>query len=350
MKKFFVGLLTMVFVTGAGNIFAAPSKDQTLAIVNGEPILASEFNNYFNVVIAQLKSIMPMDQIPEQKMGEVKNTFLNKKIEEVLLRQEAKKQKITVSKKEVLDSINEMKKQGGESAFNAEIQKQNFTPASFEKYMGEQLVIMKLLTQNIPSLTRPATDNEIKDIYDKVIIKMKGGNTTLPPDADIFIERAVIEVKKIFGEKARIKQIFIKNPKGATAAEAKAAADKVETVKKELQKKPFADIAKQYSEDIVSKSKNGDVGTVAKGDLPPELDKIIFAMKAGDYTKEPIKTDKGCYFIKVEEKTASKEITLDKDLKDLLRTVTLQVNIIKGYINFLNTLRAKANIKINKIW
>ncbi|MDR0800667.1 MAG: SurA N-terminal domain-containing protein [Endomicrobium sp.] len=349
MKKFLAVLITTIFMTG--NIFAAPSRDQTLAVVNGEPILASEFNNFFNLVFEQLKPILPKEQLAEQKINEFKNVILDKKIEEILLKQEAKKQKITVSKKEVSDNLNEIKKQfKSEAAFNAEIRKLKLTSATFEKRLSEQLLLMKLLSQNIESLTKPPTDAEIKDFYDKIITKIKGGNTGPATEEDNLIENTVSEVKKIFGEKVKIRQIFIKNPKGATAAETKAAETKVETIKKELQNKPFADIAGQYSEDLISKPKNGYIGIATKGDLLPEIEKIAFATKAGEYTKEPIKTDKGYYFIKVEEKLVSREITLDKSLKDYLSSTLTQINTFKSYNHYLNSLKAKATIKVNKIW
>ena len=299
----------------------------------------------------QLKPILPKEQLTEQRMNELKNMILDKKIDEVLLKQEAKKQKITVSKKEVSDNLNEIKKQmGGEAALNAEIRKLKLTPEAFEKKISEQVLLMKLLNQNVGSLTKPPTDAEIKDLYDKVITKIKGGNTGPATEEDNLIENTVSEVKKIFGEKVKIRQIFIKNPKGATAAETKAAEAKVEPIKKDLQKKPFADIAGQYSEDAISKSQKGNIRTATKGDLSPEIEKIAFATKAGEYTKEPIKTNKGYYFIKVEEKLVSREITLDKSLKDYLSSILTQINTLKSYNRYVNSLKAKANIKINKIW
>jgi parvulin-like peptidyl-prolyl isomerase len=349
MKNFFsVLLMIALFMIGTGNIFAASRVDQTLAIVNGEPIFESEFNKKFN----QIKYLtFASEQVPEQEVNELKNRLLEGQIEEVLLNNEAKKQKILVSKKEVLDNIKALKKSfASESEFNAELSKQNISPADFEKKIRELIMGIKLLNKVLDVDTKEITKAETKSFYDKVIIKMKGGNTGLSSDRDRLAANIAAELKKIFSESARIRQIFIKNPKVVADAEAKTVQTKVEIVKTELRKKSFAEIAKQYSEDSISKFRNGDFGIVMKGDLPPVLERTVFSMKVGDYTKKPIKTDIGYYFIKLEEKFPKREIVFDSNVKDYISNRLLQFNKEKAFVHYLNTLKTKANIKINKVW
>jgi parvulin-like peptidyl-prolyl isomerase len=351
MKKFFLALMVAFFMAGMGDVFAAPKVDKTLAIVNGEPIFESEFNKNFD----EFKYAMfASEQLSERKINKLKNLILEKQIDEILLKNEAKKQKILVSKKEVLENIKAIKKNfANESEFNAELSKQNITPAVFEKKISELITVMKLLDNVLVNVnTKEITEAETKSFYDKVIIKMKGENTGLSPDKDWLAASVAEELKKKFGESVRIRQIFIKNPKVAAGAEAKTAQAKVETVKKELQIKSFAEIAKQYSEDIISKSRssNGDFVIIAKGDLPLVLEKKVFFMKVGDYTKEPIKTDAGYYFIKLEEKLPNREIVFDSKVKDYINNRLLQFNKEKAYVQYIDTLKTKANIKINKVW
>ena len=112
----------------------------------------------------------------------------------------------------------------------------------------------------------------------------------------------------------------------------------------------FAEVARKYSEDLVSRSRNGDLGIVVKGDLPLVLEKAVFSMKIGDYTKEPIKTDIGYYFIKLEEKLPERKIVFDSKVKDCINSRLLQFNTDQACVRYLNTLKTKANIKINKVW
>ncbi len=73
-------------------------------------------------------------------------------------------------------------------------------------------------------------------------------------------------------------------------------------------------------------------------------------MKVGDYTKEPVKTDAGYYFIKLEEKLSSREMVFDSRVKNYINNRLLQFNREQAYVRYIDTLKAKANIKINKIW
>lgn len=357
MNKIFSALLMVAFfMIGTGNIFAAPKVDQALAIVNGEPIFESEFNKKFD----QIKYLMfASKRMPEREINKLKAQFLEEQIEEILLDEEAKKQKILVSKKEILECIKELKKDyANDSEFNVELGKQNVTHEVLEKNTSRFLKIMKLLDRALNTKefanTKELTEAEIKSFYDKVIIKMKGGDTGLSPDDDWLAANVAAELKKMFSERVRIKQIFIKNLKIAASSEVKVVQSKIETVKKELQTKSFAEIARKYSEDLISKSRNGDFGIVAKGDLPVVLEKAAFSLKVGDYTKEPIKTDMGYYFIKVEEKLPSREVVFDSKVKDYINGKLLQFNKGKAYVqaysHYIGTLKAKANIKMNKVW
>jgi parvulin-like peptidyl-prolyl isomerase len=356
-KIFSVLLMIAFFVMGTGNIFAAPKVNQTLAVVDGEPIFESEFSKQFN----QVKHLMlASEQATEQEINELKNQFLEKQIEEILLNNEAKKQKILVSRKEVLEYIEGLKNKFriDESEFNAELSKQNITPEILEKNVSEFLRVVKLLDKvlNTKELvnTKELTETEVKSFCDKVIVKMKSKDAGFSSDIDWLAANVAAELKKTFSERVRIKQIFIKNLKNASDAEVKTAHAKIETVKKELQTKPFAEIARKYSEDLISRSRNGDFGIVAKGDLPLVLEKAIFSLKVGDYTKEPIKTDIGYYFVKVEEKLQSRKVVFDSKVKDYIRGKLLQFNKEKAYMQacarYVDTLKAKANIKINKSW
>ncbi|MDR0820833.1 MAG: peptidylprolyl isomerase [Endomicrobium sp.] len=345
MKKFFSVLVIVFFMAGSGNIFAAPKKvDQTFAIVNGKPIFESEFNKIFNDF---RYAMFASEQLSEQKINELKNYVLEGQIEDILLKSEAKKQRILVSRKEVLEYIKDMKKN---YAVDEELGKQNLPPKDLEKKVSELLRIMKLLNKALSADVKEITEAETKSFYDKVIIKIESGNMGLSPDNDGVVASVAAELKKMFSENVRIKQIFIKNPKSVADAEVKKVQTKVETVKKELQIKSFAEIARKYSEDIISRSQSGDFGVVTKGDLPLVLEKAIFSMKVGDYTKEPIKTDIGYYFIKVEEKLPNRKIVFDNKVKDYINSRLLQFNSAQAYTHYINTLKAKSNIKINKIW
>ena len=108
-KKLLLMLVASMFV--ACNVFAADSDaDKTIAVVNNEPIMASEFNKVLIPMLEQYKQSVPASEQTEAKINEFKTALLNQKIEDILLKQEAKKKKIKTSKKELEDGIAQIKK------------------------------------------------------------------------------------------------------------------------------------------------------------------------------------------------------------------------------------------------
>jgi len=353
MKRFFVAVLVTIFV--ALTIFAAPkATDQTLAIVNGQPIFTSEFNKSFIPLIKIYRQTVAAKEQTEQKLKEFKDLILNEKINETLMLQEAKKQKIKVSKKEIDDNVNSFKKLfKNEAEFNSWLKEMNMTTTDFEN----KLISAKLLEKTVMPNIKVPTETELKTFYDKALAKMRNKKiSTNLSFSDLSTEDSLIaiianDIKVRSSECVRVKHIFINCPnKNATSSKIKMAQEKIAIIKKELQKQTFEDVAKQYSEDPVSKARNGDVGLIIKNDENhPDISKIAFSIKVGDYTKEPIKTDVGYHFIKVEEKHASKNVTFD-EVKNNISQILHQYNLMKAVEAYVDSLRSKANIKINKTW
>ena len=110
------------------------------------------------------------------------------------------------------------------------------------------------------------TDDEVKARYDEEIKK-------LPPQ-----------------EEVHARHILVK-----TEAEAK------DIIKQLDAGKDFAELAKEKSTDP-NKSEGGDLGYFAKGRMVKEFEDAAFALKKGEYTKTPVKTQFGYHVIKVEDK------------------------------------------------
>jgi parvulin-like peptidyl-prolyl isomerase len=106
----------------------------------------------------------------------------------------------------------------------------------------------------------------------------------------------------------------------------------------------FKKLAALKSADPVLKEKEGDIGFISKGMLLPELEKEIFLLEVGKYTK-PLKTGNGYSIIKVEEIREEKELSFE-EIKDKLREV-LKSNIISANRrNVIENLKSQAKIEI----
>ncbi|HNQ91777.1 MAG TPA: peptidylprolyl isomerase [Alphaproteobacteria bacterium] len=90
-----------------------------------------------------------------------------------------------------------------------------------------------------------------------------------------------------------------------------------EIIKKLGEGAKFADLAKQYSKDKSNAESGGDLGYFTQGDMVKEFGDAAFAMKKGEFSKEPVKTQFGYHVILQEDKRARPAPKYD-DVKDQL--------------------------------
>ena len=60
----------------------------------------------------------------------------------------------------------------------------------------------------------------------------------------------------------------------------------------------FADVARKYSEDDASAKNGGKMRWLSSGELPPEIEEVVFALDSGEYT-EPMKSEYGYHIFQV---------------------------------------------------
>jgi len=106
----------------------------------------------------------------------------------------------------------------------------------------------------------------------------------------------------------------------------------------------FPKMAGVKSQDTASKEKGGDLGFFAKGMLVPEIEKVVFEMKAGEISPV-IRTSAGFHMVRVEEKKPVKEAKFDSDMKKRLKKLIFNGKTQQELPGWLDGLRKKAEIK-----
>ncbi len=349
MKKI-LSLVCMMFLVG-GVAFSEEVVDKTLAIVNGEPLMSSEFEKISEPMVQQYMAMTPVTEQSDSKINELKNQILEQRIDQMVLTQEAKKQKIKIVKRELDEAINQVKKRfPNDETFQAELKNEGLTQVQFEKRIEEQLMVQKLVEKEMKNNVKPPSETDVKKFYDNVRAKMKGEKLGLSKDDEETVDAVAKLLKRMSSEQVRLNQIYIKCDKNATPQERKAAEGRVASVKKELASgASFSATSEKYSEDSLLKQRKGDMGFVVKGDLDKRLEEKAFSMTVGQYTKEPVQTDSGYHFIRVTESRASQSFTFE-DVRNDLAEVLYRQNGKKLYDKWVEGLKTKANIKINQVW
>jgi peptidyl-prolyl cis-trans isomerase C len=103
----------------------------------------------------------------------------------------------------------------------------------------------------------------------------------------------------------------------------------------------FADLARKVSTDPSAKQNGGDLGFFSEGDMVPAFAKAAFALKVGEVSPEPVKTQFGWHVIKVEGRRKSTPPTFE-EAEPVLRARVAQEMAKK----LVEGLRAKAKVKI----
>ncbi len=278
---------------------AADSKDNAkndvVAVVNGEKITR--------------------DQLAEFLIESFSQQGIEIIIKRTLLAQEAKKQNIIVSDKEVAERTNrivdleveKIKSKYGEKnkeAFEMDMVKMGYDETKLRKKLAGRVEIdiwPQLLSEKLIKKTVTVTDEQLKQAY-----------------------------AEKYGEKVLLRQIVVKTPEEAEALlkQIRAGAD-------------FAALAKDRSLDRPSAAKGGLMNPISP--VGP-FGESIAKFKKGDIT-DVIKSRGGFHIFKVEGKTQPEEIKPFKDVLPELEEVVMAVNIKRRSGPWFLKLMESADIK-----
>ena len=242
-------------------------KDPVLVTVNGVPITAAEISDY-----AKTEAKM-IGATSTQEMKAVFRDASENLINRQLLLQEAARRKITIPDPEVAQRAREFQIGGAEGQTTPQT---GAPDAQLMNAVRGSMMIEKMLDDEFREHHVQPTDAQIQQYYEE--------------HRDLFVKDP--------GE-VQIAHIAVKLPPNPTDAQKVAAAKKMIRVYNEAKKtKDFAALAEKESEDTESAAKGGDLGYFRPGQLPPVVDKMVFATPVGQVT-QILQSNLGYSFIKV---------------------------------------------------
>lgn len=110
--------------------------------------------------------------------------------------------------------------------------------------------------------------------------------------------------------------------------------------KKEKLAEEFAKTAKDKSEDLGSKADGGALGAFNKGEMVVEFENAAYALKVGEMTKEPVKSEHGYHII-------LKTKQIDKPKIDVIRTEIIDT-LVEAKLENKSIYRVEAMTEIRK--
>ena len=291
-------LLVVALLSGCAN-----NKAAVVATVNGEDISQAELDKRVNFTIESYKQ-QGLDLTTKENSAmreQLQQSELEKLIQETLLLQEAKKQKVTPSKEEIDNNIKQVKESyGKEEEFKKTLEQFKITEQDFRELVTTELTTKNLYDKVTADVKKP-TEEEIAKFYNE----HKGTEPIGTPER--------LEVKHmLFAIDSTQPNVPKRTDKEALEA-AKLALAEVTQKGRE-----FAAVAREKSDDLGTRESGGSY-TIDKGagTTDPAFEKAAVALEPGQITKEPVKSAYGYHLIKLEKITPASQKSLE-EVKDMI--------------------------------
>jgi peptidyl-prolyl cis-trans isomerase SurA len=297
--------------------------DRIIAVVNGDIILYSELQDYVNRVAKKSPEIRLDD--PKTKK-QIEGEILQQLIRERLTDQEAKRLKITVSKSEVDQALEGIKRENNlnDAQFDEMLRQGGQNLAQFRDNIKREMERSRLLERVLKSKI-VVTDEQVDQF-----LKSKGSDASPPAR-----------------EKRRLAMIFLPFPQGGDSKKS----EEIEKLGREIYNKlksggDFAKLAREHSQGP-SASEGGDIGFVATEDLSPFIEEATRGLGKDELSK-PVKTPQGIYIFRVLD--SQKERVLpgqSAGSREAAQRMLYQKELSRKFDEWAKELEAKAFIEIS---
>jgi peptidyl-prolyl cis-trans isomerase SurA len=289
--------------------------DRILVRVNSRIITQSQLDTRMDQASKESNTPLPTETA---KLDEVRRGAMDELVNEALLEDRAHDLDILTSDQDVEDQIKRLKEQNNVQ-----------TDEDFVKALaGSGLTLDRLREQLKRTL-----------IVQRVVGREVNSKVDLSDDALRLVYEREKETWKV-AEKAHIAEILIGREDDPRGAERKAA----EAAQKVKSGAKWDEIVKEYSEGA-GRDRGGDLGTVSKGELAPEIDKAVFSLPVGGVS-DPIATKRAWHIVKLLDKTAPTYRPFNDVKADILKKEQ-ETQFQKKLAEYLEKLKGEAVIRVS---
>ncbi len=327
MKKFlFLTILFAAVLSPASRpVFAQGEQrqllDQVVAIVNDDPITQSELDVTMRPIYEDYKSQYKGEALMEA-LTDARRKLLNQMIEDKLVYQEAKNQKIEPDIDQVDKQLDDLKaKFKSETDMEDMLAKEGMSLSAMRERLERQSVIQHLHEMEVRA---------------KVVVSPLEVEQFYQEHSDEFSSDETIRVRSI-----TVKKNEDAREKGLTDETAKT---KIENLRKRaLAGQDFDSLAVQFSED--TSAKNGGLSEwIKQGEMIPEIDHIIFGLKKGQMS-EVIETPMGYHVFRIEEKKDKYKKSFN-EAREIIYARIFREKSMKRFQEWLVELKRNAYVSI----
>lgn len=258
--------------------------DRIVGVVEKDPIFMSDVDDAMTELL-YLRRVrgepMPADS---EEVAAIRADLLDSIIERRIVIAKARKLGIEITRTEVEDALDQwladlVRTSGSEAAFERELERQGMTlkdlKALYRKDIEEQLLVSRFMRQEFSYVT--VSEGEIKDFFDTKY-------DSIPEVPETVGLAHIIIIPKMSGERE---------------ANARERVDRI--MARVSEGEPFERVARETSDDVLTRTDGGRIGTLALEDLQEDLARIASGLDAGQVSNA-VRTRYGFEIVRLDAK------------------------------------------------
>jgi peptidyl-prolyl cis-trans isomerase D len=319
--------------------------------VNGIPITYEMYQAAYRNLYEQLSSAQE-EPVTAAQNREIEEAAWNQAVNQVLVQQELARRGIQVSDQEIRDAARFSPPQEimGDPLFQTDSQ---FDIQRYQEFLAnaaDELFLLQLeayYREVIPQgkLLRQVTsgiyfsDAELWDAYreanEQVRLRFLALNPSLRiPDSEVQVTNAEVQAyyrehEEDFQTPAQAELKYVALTKAPLQEDTAAARSLAREIRQEiLDGSDFAEVARRESSDEASAPEGGELGTIARGQMPPAFDSVAFSVPLNQIP-EPVQTAFGFHVLQVQSRQGDSVrvrhilIPIERTSESELRLLTL---------------------------
>jgi peptidyl-prolyl cis-trans isomerase SurA len=295
--------------------------DRIVAVVNSDIITLYDLNRAFRPFEENIKALKYDPEKERQTLFKVRKDLLSQLIDAQLADQEARRDQINVSEKEIDTTIERMKESRSltDEQLREGLAIQGLTMEEYRKEIKEQILRTKLVNREVKSKV-VITNEDIKNYYDRHKEKYAGE-------------------KKFY-----LWNIFVRLSSKTDTYEKESALKQMEAIIAELkQGRPFETLVDELNESS-SPVRGTDLGLYRLEELSKQLQQVVEKMKAGEFSTV-LDTDFGYQILYVQKIQETSAKALDEVTSEI-QQILFREYVDNKYQEWLDDLRKRSHIRI----
>ena len=347
-------IATSLFYFGSGALKGDGARSAAPATINGEEVPPARFERMQRNYVEQYRRAYRQDITPEmaERMG-LTQQVISDLVQEALINQRATREGITVSDEELrlrIQSIPAFQEDGrfSRERYLAQLKQTRLDPGEFETEVRRDLVRqrMEALVKDGIKVSEAEVEQAYMTRFERVradwasieSAPLMAQMTVSDADAEAYVKTHEAQLSR--PERRRIQYVLISPktfakavsdadteayykehraeyerpkrlktshilvrvpPTGGSEAENKSKAKVEEAIRRAKAGEDFGKLAKELSEDTATAPQGGDLGFVGKGEMVPQFEEAVFALKKGEISPQPVRTPFGYHAIMVSD-------------------------------------------------